>query len=605
MFARAFGSCLLTIGLCLPSFHAGASEKIEALLVRADEVRSSGPEEFQQLLARLNAVKSEATPSQLEYLQYLNAYSQGMAGKYESAISIAEKLLTTTRDIDLKARAGALAVNLYALNRQFTKGFRQLDKTLSLADKIRNPAYREQVYGVAAVVYNEAAQYGLGREYAEKVLATTTSPRARCYAGQTRLQSIQSLAGNSLDEAEFIKLIELCTELHETIVANIVRAMLARKLAADGMYDRAVDLLKQHLAEVKATGYPRLIGKFESLLSEYEHARNEDSAAEGHAKAAIASTRPLAAAYKTLYEIAEDRKDHVAALAWYRRYAEADKAFANDIKVRELAYHIVRNQSMQQAQEIELLNQKNQVLQLQQRVNAQKARFSQMLILFLLLLVGSIGYWAFKIKRVQMSLRRMAETDALTGICNRHHFSQQSEQVLRESARAGDEVALVMFDLDHFKSINDRFGHDTGDWVLKRVTDACKAFCRRIDNLGRLGGEEFAILLSGCDLRGATRVAEDCRVRIASIDSTPSGHKFVVTASFGVTATSLSAYDLAKLLSHADQMLYRAKREGRNRVCTYDGRLQPWPAVQPAVADDPDPPHVDAAAGVAPPAPGR
>src|SRR3546814_3277107 len=124
-----------------------------------------------------------------------------------------------------------------------------------------------------------------------------------------------------------------------------------------------------------------------------------------------------------------------------------------------------------------------------------------------------------------------------------------------------------MFDLDHFKSINDRFGHDTGDWALKKVAEHCRTFCRRVDHLGRLGGEEFAILLSGCDLRGAKRVAEDCRVRIASIDSQPSGHRFLVTASFGVTASSLSGYDLAKLLSHADKADRKSTRLNFSHYC--------------------------------------
>src|SRR5690606_20727669 len=193
--------------------------------------------------------------------------------------------------------------------------------------------------------------------------------------------------------------------------------------------------------------------------------------------------------------------------------------------------------------------------------------------------------WAFKTKRVQMSLRRMAETDALTSLCNRHYFTQQSAHTLGQAARAGEDVALVMFDLDHFKSINDRFGHDTGDWVLKQVSEHCRSFCRRVDHLGRIGGEEFAILLLGCDLRGARRVAEDCRVRIASIDSQPSGHRFLITASFGVTASSLSGYDLAKLLSHADKALYRSKREGRTRVSAYEGDVQPGGQLQVVAVD--------------------
>src|SRR5690606_25185957 len=162
-----------------------------------------------------------------------------------------------------------------------------------------------------------------------------------------------------------------------------------------------------------------------------------------------------------------------------------ERGYREDVAAREMAYQIVRAQSFQQNKQIELLNKQNEVLQLQQRVSEQKAQSSRLLILLLVVLVGSVSYWAFKTKRVQMSLRRMAETDALTSLCNRHYFTQQSAHTLSQAARAGEDVALVMFDLDHFKSINDRFGHDTGDWVLKQVSEHCRSFCRRVDHLGR------------------------------------------------------------------------------------------------------------------------
>jgi diguanylate cyclase (GGDEF)-like protein len=271
-----------------------------------------------------------------------------------------------------------------------------------------------------------------------------------------------------------------------------------------------------------------------------------------------------------MYEIAEEQGDLAATLSYFRQYAEADKAYLNEVKARELAYQIVRHETLQQTQQIELLNRQNEVLQLQQQVQQQNAQNTRLLVLLLLLLLASIAFWAYKTKRVQMSLRRMAETDALTGICNRHHFTQQSELALAQCARAGEDVALVMFDLDHFKSINDRYGHATGDWVLKQVVAVCAPVCRQIDYFGRIGGEEFAILLIGIDTRSAKRLAEDCRVRIAGIDSSDSGYRFNASASFGVTTTALSGYDLAKMLSHADKMLYRAKHGGRNRVFVYE-----------------------------------
>jgi diguanylate cyclase (GGDEF)-like protein len=315
--------------------------------------------------------------------------------------------------------------------------------------------------------------------------------------------------------------------------------------------------------------------EIESLLAHLLLRTGDIAGAERYADAAIARSAGLATslpavmAFETRYEVAASRHDLPKALASYKLYAAADRAYLSDVKARELAYHLVRQETLQKNQQIELLNRQNTLLQLQQRVDKQKAENSRLLMLMFAAFALIIAYWGYKMRRLHVSLRRMAETDALTGICNRHHFTAQAEKALSQCALAGEPAALLMFDLDHFKTINDSFGHTTGDWALKRVADTCKDFCRRIDHLGRIGGEEFAILLHGCDLHVATRLAEDCRVRLAGIDTHDSGFRFTITASFGVSATSLSGYDLAKLLSHADLMLYRAKREGRNRVRTY------------------------------------
>jgi len=590
--SRGISLFLLSALLCLAPLHGAASEGFEAALRKADAVRSTDPEKFQTLLRQLDAQQDAATRAQRERLAYLHAYATAYAGNYDAALKELRKLFKSSTDMDTRIRAGALMVNSYAVTKQFTDGLRQLQETMPLVPRATDPVVRDHALGVASLIYGKMGQFQPALQYADQLLASTTSPRSRCFAGQYRIDALQNMGQLPRDDAALFGVIDQCKILGETTVTALARSNLARKWATEGKLDDAIELLQANMAEAEATKYPPVIGELHSVLAEYLLRRGDLSAASQNAHRAIAQRADsgfswyLVSAYKTLYEVAEQSGDAVSALKHYRQYAEADKAYLTDVKTRELAYQIVRQEMLQKTQEIELLNRRNEVLQLQQRVDRQSAQSSRLLALLLTLLVGSIGYWAYKIKRVQNSLRRMAETDALTAICNRRHFSQLSERTLLQGARAGEDVALIMFDLDHFKSINDRFGHVTGDWVLRRVSDNCKSFCRRIDHLGRLGGEEFAILLSGCDLRGAMRVAEDCRVRIATLDTQPSGHKFVVTASFGVTATSLSGYDLAKLLSHADLMLYRAKREGRNRVCAFDGTVATVPeALVPRVEE--------------------
>lgn len=579
---------------------AYGSENFEKALQQAEVARSSNPGLFQKLLAELNAAEETAEPAQKAHLAYLNAYAQAFQGQYEQAISSARKLANESDDPDIKFRAGALIVNAYALNRQFAEGLRHLEQVLGLVDDVKTKEFRHQGLGVAALIHNQMGQYRQALHFSERILADDPDDRTICLAEQVRLESLQHLAVLEDDDSAIYKAIRQCAEVREFAATNLMRTTLARKLAERGDRKSAIALLKRHMAEVENTKYPRLIAEVKSILAEMEFEEGDMASAEKYARDTISqslsinSTLSLVTAYKTMYEVARHRGDIQSALAAYRSYAEADKAYLNEVKAREMAYQIVRQETLQKNQQINLLDQQNQVLQLQSKLDQQSAQNTRLLVILLVVLVASVGYWAYKIKRVQLSLKKMAETDALTGLCNRHHFTLQAERSLAQCARAGEEAALIMFDLDHFKLINDRYGHQTGDWTLKRVGEVCASFCRRVDTLGRLGGEEFAFLMYGCDLRAAKRLAEDCRVRIAAIDSRESGHVFAITASFGVASTVASGYSLARLLSHADKMLYRAKHLGRNLVCgTDDDVVTPLHGPMPldstaAAAEHPD-----------------
>jgi len=320
-------------------------------------------------------------------------------------------------------------VNGYAVTRQFAEGLRQLEQTLELVERVKDPELRMHGFGVAAVMYNEIGEYRLGLQYAERMLAAPTDGRARCFAGQYRVEALWRLKRLPDDDALVRGAIQNCVSENEAVIANLLRGTLARKWAEQGQGDKAIALLDDHLPEVESTRYARLIGEVHSLLAELFLAKGDLAEADLHARAAIGHgpsmphSQPLVAAYKTLYEIANRRGNASDALGYYRRYAEADRAYLNDVKTRELAYQFVRQETAQKTQQIELLNRQNQVLQLQQRVAKQNAQNTRLVVLLLLLVVAVLGYWAYWIRRRQQSLRRFAETDALTEVSNRHHFT--------------------------------------------------------------------------------------------------------------------------------------------------------------------------------------
>lgn len=576
------GRGLLLAALLAVGLPAAASPEPELaqLLLKAESIRSGDPVAFRQVLREINGRAGQADKVQKAQIDYLNAYALAFSGRFNDAIKAAQKLLKPEYGADIQVRAGALIVNNYAGTRQFVEGLRQLEETLALLPQATDESLKIHVAVAAAVLYNQIGQYEHGVRFADQVLDTSKVPRELCFAGFQKAEAQYFLGELPNDDQALNAVIDGCQSNKEIVLANLARQVLAQKWASQGQRRKAISLLQAHLTEIEGTRYPRLVGETHALLAQYLLEEQDVKAAEDHANRAtalsanIAFSSPLVSAYRTLYEVAERRGDKTQALTQYRKYAEADRAYLNEVNARELAYQIVRQETLQKTQQISALDQKNQVLQLQRKVDQTAAQNTRLIVILLVLLIASIGYWAFKIKRVQLSLKKMAETDALTGICNRHHFTIRAERALAECARNGEQAALIMFDLDHFKNINDRFGHGTGDWALKEVAEASKGFCRRIDVLGRLGGEEFAILMYGCDLRAAARVAEDCRVRLAQIETRETGHVFAITGSFGVTSSQLSGYSLAKLLSQADKQLYRAKHAGRNRVCVYDAEQE-------------------------------
>ena len=161
-------------------------------------------------------------------------------------------------------------------------------------------------------------------------------------------------------------------------------------------------------------------------------------------------------------------------------------------------------------------------------------------------------------------VQRQATTDDLTGLVNRRRFIEALESEIVRANAFASPLSVVLGDLDHFKLVNDRFGHQAGDEVLRTFADLVRAHLRDVDVPGRIGGEEFAILLPGTEAEGAVAVADRVRLSLGALRPTPDGRD-EVTASFGVAQLAFGESG-DELLRRADIALYRAKSEGRNTV---------------------------------------
>ncbi|TDK39457.1 sensor domain-containing diguanylate cyclase [Rhizobium deserti] len=170
----------------------------------------------------------------------------------------------------------------------------------------------------------------------------------------------------------------------------------------------------------------------------------------------------------------------------------------------------------------------------------------------------------------RIELLESAATDSLTGAMTRRAFKKEAEQFISLARRHQHDLSCIALDIDHFKNVNDSYGHAVGDQVLKAVVAACKATLRAGDLLGRLGGEEFAIILPHVDRQDAIAVAEKVRERVAALEI-PSEHGIIkVTASFGITSLSIVGKEIETLLAQADAAMYQAKHAGRNRCMSWN-----------------------------------
>lgn len=176
-----------------------------------------------------------------------------------------------------------------------------------------------------------------------------------------------------------------------------------------------------------------------------------------------------------------------------------------------------------------------------------------------------------KQKQLQSQLEEQANTDFLTGCNSRKHFLENAEQELLRIRRYGGEMSMLMLDLDHFKSINDQYGHQVGDTTLKKLVNICQEQLREVDVIGRLGGEEFAIMLPKTGNSRAFEVAGRlCQaVAAAEVYLNDATSTFHFTTSIGIASLAEDDRDIDEVLNRADSALYKAKQAGRNRVCLW------------------------------------
>jgi diguanylate cyclase (GGDEF)-like protein len=548
-----------------------ANNDISELLVRADALKTVDNSAFTAILTQLEKNSATLSNEQKWQLRYLEAWQEVYLGDFAKAQTQLGTIVRETPIERIRLHSLATLVNILGYSHRYEDAYTQLDQALDELPRVSDKDARFHVLGEAAQLLAGAGQYDLAENYAEQIIADYQAGRAQCI-GMYLKSHANFLRGhlNAWNE-HAQQAVNACIKVGENLFADAARQDIASLAIRQNKAKNALSILEQNYPNVIKYQYPELITEYDVLLAQAYWQMDDMSRAEGFALKTVDAaqkgqyTEPLATAYQLLYQIERQRGNLRGALAYHEKFMEADKGRLDDMREKALAYQFVKQQVEAKKVELDELNKRNQILELQQELDHKAVETSRLYIALLLTVLASIGFWLYRLKRSQLRFMRLARRDGLTGIFNRQHFVEEAEQALRYVAKSQRGACLILIDLDHFKAVNDTHGHIAGDNALKRAVLICQQHLHSSDVFGRIGGEEFGILLPECALIPALERAERIRMAIQAVPDRETEH-IPITASFGVACTTHYGYDLRRLLVAADSALYRAKRDGRNRV---------------------------------------
>ena len=572
----------MAIGTLVQPCHAAAfATDPTMLLEQAESLQRKDHSRFVQMLAQIHSEAPSLTPEEQWRLRYLDAWENVFEGNYTESESQLHDVIDHSGDAVLATKASALLLTNLGVNRRYEEAFTLANRLTAELPQIKDSGARYLVLMNLSQMLDLAGHTDLALKYARMMEDSLPPGETRCLPLNLQIAALYNGKQLTSSNPELQQAIEACTAAQRPVATNSTWLVLSSLYLDENQPRKAMDLLDRIGPSIRANQY------YDHMLSAQveraqAHAKlGHDNEARKAALAAVAMSRPgdisewLMVAYQLLYQIEKKQGHSAAALAYYEHYAVQDKGYLNDISARTLAYQMTLQHMLVQKLETEKLSKQNNILRLQQALDIKAVETSRLYIALLLVVLVSIMFWLFRLKRSQLRFMRLSHRDGLTGILNHQHFINEADRALRLLEKKLGHACLISIDLDHFKQVNDTYGHAMGDVVLKLAVAICQQHLRPSDLFGRLGGEEFGILLHDCSREQGLDIANRIRIAIGTTPMEQDGSGVSISASVGMASTDTSGYELQRLCKEADSALYRAKRAGRNRVIadTEDGSL--------------------------------
>jgi diguanylate cyclase (GGDEF)-like protein len=559
-------------GHCATSGTPAAIANPTAFLGQAESLERKDHPRFVQMLAQIHQAAPVLTLPDQWHLRYLDAWETMFEGNYAKSEVQLRNVIDHCGDTTLAFRASSLLLMNLWLTRQYEEAFALANRLTAQLPQIKDPVTRYGALTYLSQMLNFAGQTELAVKYARMMEDAIPAGESRCLTLNLQVAARSNGKRLKSSDPQIQQAIDACTASNQSVAVDSVWLMLSSLYLDENQPAKAISLLDRIDPSIRANHF-----FFHMLSSQAERAEayaklGNDSAAKNAALATIALSHPgqmsewLMVAYRVLYEIEKKQGNSAAALTYYEQYVTQDKDNVDDVSAKALAYQVAQQNVLQEKLETETLGKQNNILRLEQALDKKAVEASRLYIVLLLLALAFITYWLFRLKRSQLRFKQLSSLDGLTGILNHQNFMSEADRTLRTLEKKQGSACLVYVDLDYFKQVNDTHGHAVGDAVLRRTVAICRQHLRPTDLFGRLGGEEFGILLLDCSSHQGAGIADRIRETIesTSVESDDSAVSF--SASVGLASSNRCGYNLHMLCKEADAALYRAKRTGRNRV---------------------------------------
>lgn len=552
------------------------------LISETISVLTSNNNVYSKNLSLLKNLKNSGQLNNIQscYYNYFIGYKLGFDGSYSEALKVFTQLLDSCEGLEIKIRVAATMATLQVISRQYELALNSLDFAVMNIKNINNDELKFKIYSTASLVYRLLGKHKISIEFDNLLLKSNPPVSYVCKGLTSKYRSMLEINPEIDIDTKINYAIDLCDRNKVYVVSGFLKLeWLNIKLSlVNNDYNKISNILNElQLIEnsILQTNYQNLIGVNYSLYAKIHLKLGKLEGAKDYALKTIENSKSLGntkqriVALDILEEYYKEKDNFKKSLYYADEKFLASKFNYSDEQAKIMAYQTIMHSNFGNKQEIKLLNQKNKVLALEKVVNTKSSQLQKMVILFLIAITSFFIFWGLWQKRNQRIYKELSERDHMTSIFNRKGLRKYTDSLLAYSQENDTQVGCAVFDLDWFKNINDQFGHATGDWAIKNVIRKVESLGNSKATFGRLGGEEFAIILSDANKEEMYVFCENCRNAINSLVTKESGHTFKISASFGMTTSDVSKLSYSDLLIHADVALYKAKKSGRNNTVIY------------------------------------